>query len=106
MSDRKGEGSSAGSVSIRRALRAFSCVAALRRAYTSPPMRPTTVDRAMPKTPQWKTKVKRVLRTTLMTFDQIPAHMVARVSWCALTIESGRIDQNEVKADPPMRTLP
>ena len=63
-----------------------------------------TVDRAMPNTPQWNTKVKSVFSPTLIRFDQIPAHMVERVSWCALTIESGRIDQNAVKAEPPIST--
>ena len=41
-----------------------------------------------------------------MTFDQIPAHIVARVSWCALTIESGMTDQKVENADPPIRTTP
>ncbi len=60
----------------------------------------------MPKIPQWNQNVKIVLRTTLMTFDQIPAHIVAFVSPCALTIESGITDQNSVSAEPPTSTDP
>ena len=41
-----------------------------------------------------------------MTFDQIPAHMVERVSWCALTTESGITNQNVVNAEPATRVAP
>src|SRR5688572_33396213 len=84
--------------------RADSRLAARRTAYISPPSRPITVDSAMPNTPQWKTKVQIVVSITLMTLDQIPAHIVERVSWWAFTIESGRIDQNEESAEPATRT--
>ena len=47
-----------------------------------------------------------MLNTTLRTLDQIPAHIVARVSPCALTIESGITDQNIVNAEPAMRVVP
>jgi hypothetical protein len=71
-------------------LRAASCAAAFRkRVGTARRIRPTTVENAIPKMPQWKTNVKIVLSTTLMTFDQIPAHIVAFVSPWAFTIESG-----------------
>ena len=56
--------------------------------------------------PQWKTNRNSVLSATFATLDRIPAHIVLRVSWCAFTIESGRIDQNDVKADPARITLP
>src|SRR5213594_4193151 len=97
----RGRGSRVGSVSRPLAWRAASCRAALRSAYTSPPNLPRTVERAMPKTPQWNTNRNSVLRPTLIKLDQIPAHIVDLVSWCALTMESGMIDQNAVKADPP-----
>jgi hypothetical protein len=58
----------------------------------------------MPKIPQWNTKVKRVLSATLITLDQIPAHMVARVSLWAFTRESGTTDQKVVAAEPTSRT--
>ena len=41
-----------------------------------------------------------------MTFDQIPAHIVERVSWCAFTSESGITDQKAVSAEPAISTLP
>src|SRR2546426_10538325 len=106
ISERIGCGSGVGSLSRSLALRAASCCAALRSAYTRPPNRPRTVEKAIPKTPQLNTNRKRALSPTLIRFDQMPAHIVDRVSWCALTIESGMIDQKAVKADPPMSTLP
>ena len=58
----------------------------------------------MPRIPQWKANRKRVLRPTLIRLDQMPAHIVERVSWWALTTESGMIDQKDERADPPTRT--
>jgi hypothetical protein len=69
-------------------------------------MRPSTVESAIPNTPQWKTKRNSVFRARLITLDQIPAHIVERVSWCAFTRESGMTDQNVVKADPATSTVP
>jgi len=47
-----------------------------------------------------------VFRTMLIRFDQIPAHIVVFVSWCALTSESGMTDQNVVRAEPRIIVVP
>ena len=46
-----------------------------------------------------------MLSVTLMRFDQIPAHIVERVSWWALTMESGITLQKAVSAEPPINTV-